>query len=178
MIDHRYFRIWSYGKESIIKVFVANTLFTDPFSYVLMADKSIYCKAPGSMSCGVAREYSHDWLVVESSWMSLVEHSFINKQSLRGVCSPAWSVDAPFLSPPHNPSLFWRKGVYYFRMSPRMHGSICRTGLTLKLRYAFTSEGRRILHPSSFFALPRPPAARHQRRTVGRVNRRGWIWSF
>ena len=32
MIDYRYLAIWSYGKESIAKVFVANTLIIDLFS--------------------------------------------------------------------------------------------------------------------------------------------------
>ena len=30
MIDYRYSSTWSYGKESIIKVFAANILFIDP----------------------------------------------------------------------------------------------------------------------------------------------------
>lgn len=41
LIDYR-FPFWSCGKESIEKMFVANTLFIDSFPWVYMADQSLY----------------------------------------------------------------------------------------------------------------------------------------
>lgn len=79
MIDYRYFPNWSCGKESIIKVFIANTLFIDPFPWGLN-DRSINTRQslPLHWMLITFKEFAaiHFPLNTQYTWLKSYKHSY------------------------------------------------------------------------------------------------------